>query len=327
MTVYDINWDDNFLPLYGSTITIPENTILWRGYDPQYSAISDRPAYYGSKEFAKGYADKYDTAPTPFITTRSLELVDIRYMKVLLSQLFQHNQLTEEDNTIISATTISFGLCSLQHQIKLFKDRYRAIYTSSDKQYNSIKTGIKNLEAQLNPNAIYEQQGYRIAETTNDAIVMGFIKEIFNNHYDGYISPNILSPFHVEKKQFKINSEIVLFSPKDSGIKILNAIPDRVQKQTINWCILRYGRNYTTIRIKNMSTSYYIKKGGANDNTNTNTDDNTCDDYNHLCETKHKTILKTYNEGVKIGKKWTNRQIRIESAIAPGPTVDPSIFM
>ena len=224
MSAYEINWDDNFLPLFGTPIHIPANAILWRGYDPQYPAISDRPAYYGSQEFAQGYADKYSTIASPFITSHPIKLIDIRYMKVLLSQLFDHNMPhTKTDITIISATTISFGLCSLQHQIKLFKDRYKAIYSSavSNPVFDSLKLGINNLEKLLIPNSIYEQQGLRIAETTNDSIVMGFLKELFHKYYDGYISPNITTPFHIEKNNFILNSEIVIFNPLYSGIKLL----------------------------------------------------------------------------------------------------------
>jgi hypothetical protein len=101
MTAYEINWDDNFLPLYGHSIMIPANTILWRGYDPKYEPISERPAYYGSKVFAQGYAEKYGTNASPFIISRPLHLLDIRFMKVLLSQLFEHNLKEYDDYDII----------------------------------------------------------------------------------------------------------------------------------------------------------------------------------------------------------------------------------
>jgi hypothetical protein len=321
-SVYEINWDDNFLPLYGTTITIPANTIVWRGFDPQFPAISDRPAYYGSQRFAQGYAEKYNTDAKPFITTRPLHLLDIRYMKILLSQLFEHNHTSHADDVILCATSISFGLCSLQHQIKLFKYRYKKIYETDDPSANALKTGINNLEALVDPAVIYEKPGVRIAETANDSIVMGFLKELFSKHYDGYISPNIMTPFHIEKKNFILNSELVLFNPIMSGIKLLKAIPSTKLQITINWCILQSGQSYRTIDTRGMKTSYYganiTKKGGSINEVSV--------DYNNLIDKGDKSIIKLYNEGLKLGKKWSNKPIKLYSADAPGPTVNMSIF-
>ena len=325
MSAYEINWDDNFLPLFGTPIHIPANAILWRGYDPQYLVISDRPAYYGSQEFAQGYADKYSTIASPFITSHPIKLIDIRYMKVLLSQLFDHNMPhTKTDITIISATTISFGLCSLQHQIKLFKDRYKAIYSSavSNPVFDSLKLGINNLEKLLIPNSIYEQQGLRIAETTNDSIVMGFLKELFHKYYDGYISPNITTPFHIEKNNFILNSEIVIFNPLYSGIKLLSGYPNTVKPLTINGCILQQGMSYAKIDTRGMSTAYYAKIKGGNKKPNTQL----CDDYNHLYDTGDKNINKLYKEGIRIGKKWKTKSVKLYSSVQPSPSVDPMIF-
>ncbi len=314
---YELNWDDNFVPMYGNTIPIPAGTIVWRGYDPAYPAISDRPAYYGSQEFAQGYAIKYGTDAKPFITTRPLQLLDIQYMKVLLSQLFEDNKYNLADGNIVIATTISFGLCSLEHQIKLFKHRYKAIYSSSDPTYDALKKGVQKLESILNPISLYEQKGFRIAETSNDAFVMGFLKELFSSVYDGYISPIIITPFHIEKAGFKLNSEIVLFNPINSGIKLLIKIPPNVKKTTINEFILNGGYNLMTLDTRGMKTSYY--KGGASSTS-------VCNDYNNEYDKGNKEIIKLYKDGQKYGKKWRNKPVKLYNAIAPGPEVDPSIF-
>jgi hypothetical protein len=323
MTTYEIDWENNiFFPLYGSAIIIPANTILWRGCDPQFPLISNRPAYYGSQSVSQGYADKYNTGALPFITTRPLELLDYRYMKVLLSQLFEHNAPhTKSDEEIIKATTVSFGLCSLQHQVKLIKNRYKAIYNSKNAIYNSIKLGIQNLQSLIKPDSIYEQQGYRIAETTNDAIVMGFIKEIFNNKYDGFISPKLSTPFHIEKNNF-LNSELILFEPIHSGIKLLNTLPRTVKKVKVDSFILQSRLSYTTIDVRGMELSYYNKKGGGKTNSS-----DLCDDYNYLYDINNTHIVNLYNTGLEIGKRWNRKSIKLRSAVAPVPCVDPSIFI
>ena len=315
---YEIIWDDNFLPLYGKPIIIPAGAIMWRGFDPKFPAISDRPAYYGAYNFAKGYADKYGTTPKPFITTRPVKLLDVRYMKVLLSQLFDENRHNLSDKNIFMATSISFGLCSLAHQIELFKERYKKIYFTSDPQYDALKNGIIELEKILTPISIYEKKGFRIAETANDAIVMGFLKELFNSEYDGYISPNIYTPFHIEKSNFILNSELVLFEPSNSGIRLLNKIPQNLKKYSINGLILNNGSSYMTIDTRGMKTSYY--KGGRYSTIQV------CDDYNNKYDIGDKEIIKLYKEGEKYGKKWKNKPIKLYNVIAPGPEVDPTIF-
>jgi hypothetical protein len=315
---YQIKWDDNFIPMYGTTISIPTNTIIWRGYDPAYPAISNRPAYYGSQQFAQGYANKYNTDAKPFITTRTLNLLDIRYMSVLLSQLFEHNKHNLTDGNIVIATTISFGLCSLRHQIDLFKYRYKAIYDSSESIYDNIKKGVQKMESILDQSALYEQKGYRIAETSNDAIVMGFLKELFSSDYDGYISPIIKTPFHIEKANFNLNSEIVIFNPTSSGIKLLLKIPTTIKESTINNFILNSGHNLMTIDTRGMKTSYY--KGGKYSI-------HICNDYSNEYDKGNKQIIKLFKQGQKYGKKWKNNTVKLFNAIAPGPEVDPRIFL
>jgi hypothetical protein len=321
---YELSLDDNFLPMYGNTISIPANTVLWRGFDPSHPAVSDRPAYYGAKHFAQGYANKYGTNASPFITSRPIELLDIRYMKVLLSQLFEYNKPTKADEEIITATTISFGLCSLEHQIKLFKHRYKAIYNSSNNAFDALKEGIRNLEKYIDPGSIYEQPGCRIAETSNDAFVMGFLKELFHRNYDGYVAPSIITPFHVEKKKFTLNSELILFNPERSGIKLLKQLPSSMKELTINGCILSTGQGYMTIDTRNMDMSYYGNK--RKKHTQKGGTEEIYDDYNHLYSNGDKQIINLYKLGTKHGKRWTLKPVQLHSAVAPGPTVDPIIF-
>lgn len=319
---YELRWQDSFFPLYGDIIHLPAGTILWRGFDPAYSAISDRPANFGAREFAQGYADKYGVDASPFITTRMLRLLDIRFMKVLLTQLFEQNAHTSTDRDIISATSIAFGLCTLPHQIKLFKERYRTIYSSTNSLYESLKAGVRHLESLVKPDVVYEQQGYRIAETTNDAIVMGFLKELFGQYYDGFISPNVMSPFHIEKDNFILNSELIVFNPFESGISLVKSFPSKIQPLSINQCILTAGHTYRTIDTRNMKTSFYVKSSVKKGRRKIEV----CDDYNHLYDKGDTTIIQSYNQGIKHGKRWNKKPVKLITSIAPGPTFDPTLF-
>jgi hypothetical protein len=321
--MYDINWDASFYPLYGSTISIPTSTVIWRGFDPTYPAVSNRPAYYGALKVAQGYAQKYGTDASAFITTKYLNVLDIRYMKTLLSQLFESNPITEADRDIFMATTISFGLCSYAHQITLFDERYAKIYKSSDSSYDDIKMGIQHMKSLLQPKLLREQRGIRIAETSNDAIVMGFIKEIFGDNYDGWIAPSQETPFHIEKRS-RLHSELVLFNPADSGIRLLDYVPTGIKKTHINEMILNRGVRLHTIDTSRMRASYYDAMGGSN-LRNSNTD--VCDDYNHLIDKGDEYITSLYNKGRKDGMRWKHKKpVKLLCMEALHPRVDPSIF-
>jgi hypothetical protein len=324
---YEIILDDPFIPLYGTTLKIPAGSILWRGFDPKYPAISNRPAYFGARKFAQGYANKYGQDAKPFMTSRIINLLDVRYMKVLLSQLFDDNKKNLTDMNIVAATTVAFGLCSLQHQIRLFKNLYNGIYQTTNSSYDSLKSGIANLESILNTSSFYEQKGYRIAETQNDAIVMGFLKELFGQEYDGYIAPITITPFHIEKENFLLNSEIIIFDPANSGIKQVINMPTKLTKATINSIILQSGQNYMTIDTRGMKTSYYKGKGGKSGNSGNNqTVPEVCDDYNTEYEKGNKTIIKLFKQGEKYGRAWRDKPVKLYNAVAPGPEVDPTIF-
>ena len=321
--MYDINWDASFYPLYGSTIIIPESTVIWRGFDPKYPAVSNRPAYYGARQVAQGYAQQHGKNASAFETTKRLNILDIRYMKTLLSQLFESNPITEADRDIFMATTISFGLCSYAHQITLFDERYANIYKSSDPVYNGIKKGIRHMKSLLRPKLLREQRGIRIAETQNDAIVMGFIKELFGDMYDGWIAPSQETPFHIEK-QSRLHSELILFNPAAAGIEKLNYIPTVMKKLTINDMIMYNGMRLHTIDTMRMRASYYNATGGANLGKITT---DVWDDYNHLIDKGDTYITSLYNKGIREGMRWKHKKpVKLLCMEALHPCVDPSIF-
>ena len=209
----NIDFNKDFAPLYGDLISLPPNTIMWRGFDPKFPAVSDRPAYFGGQIFAQGYANKYGTVAMPFVSGKYLKLLDIRFMKALLLQVLKDNEIKEQDEKLIGAMSVALGLCSLEHQIKTFKKLY-------GNYLNYFKEEIKELEKHLKPDSLYEQQGFRIAETSTDAHVMGFLKGFFSQVADGFIAPPTYTAFHIEKKDYILNSEIIIFNPKLSDIQI-----------------------------------------------------------------------------------------------------------
>jgi hypothetical protein len=201
-----------FLPVYGSFIEIPENTILFRGYDTVYPSISDRPAYFGNRLVAEEYAN---TSPSHdvgyFATTKQLKLLDVRFLKVLLTDLLQ-----EYSGDIVKKTTIAFGLCSFAHQLRLMKDVYE------ESIMKNKEPGYKAMLSKLYTNGDKEQPGVRVAETSNDGWVMAVLREVFDDVADGFISPELDTHYHPSGKQ---HPELIVFNPKKSGIVELDALP------------------------------------------------------------------------------------------------------
>jgi hypothetical protein len=255
MTEYiELDWETSWAPLYGKSITIPINTILWRSYDKSFPAIGDRFAYYSSKSIALGYKRNNSRELGKFITNLELKLLDYRFMRILLTRLIHLNP-SEKGIQYLASIMFSFGLCSLGHQIELLKMRYKPLNKTSE-NYKNINNSIKEMEKYYKPGKLIEQTGVRIAETTNDIFTMGFLQELFKGVFDGFISPRLYSPFHIEKDGSLMSPEIILFNPIESGIKELSLYPQltSIKKISINELIYK---NNGYILIENI-TPFFI---------------------------------------------------------------------
>jgi hypothetical protein len=203
-----LNWDQPFDPLFGSPLILPRFTTLWRGIDLAYAAISERPSYYSSQSVANGYALKPNTKLRCFITTRPLHILDVRFMKSLLSRLIQQNQTSPHIHEF-KPVIMSFGICSLSHQIGMLKEHYAADPVMME--------NVHAVEATYRPDPIIEQGGIRVGETCNDGATMAFLKELFKGKFDGYLAPRMQTSFHVTQ-QNTIPPELLLFNPIDAEI-------------------------------------------------------------------------------------------------------------
>ena len=43
----NIDFED-FPPILGNSINLPENTLFYKSYDTKYNALSNRPSFFGS---------------------------------------------------------------------------------------------------------------------------------------------------------------------------------------------------------------------------------------------------------------------------------------
>jgi hypothetical protein len=230
--ILELDFDTPFFPAYG-IVTIPINEyVFYRGYDMRYPIVSNRPAYYGSLKTAIGYLrNNENRTVTAFTNTQSLKLLDVRFMKDILREMFRINPTVSAPQL---STTLSFGLCSLNHQYELAKEYFtdESLSKNLDNLYNSLKE---------NHNRHVEKPGVRIAETSNDAETMSFLKTLFEGFIDGFISPKQATPFHIEKNKM-LNAEMIIFNPKMSGMIDLKSLPKETYKIKVDALYNDYGR-------------------------------------------------------------------------------------
>ncbi len=291
----NIQWDESFLPVYGSFIKIPENTILWRGYDMQYPALSERPVYFGDKEIAERYALTSNTHGLGlFATTKTLKLIDIRFLKILLTDL-----LYQHPGNITLKTTIAFGLCSFYHQIRLMITLYeKSIRTGQDEGFNAMKS-------MLNTNSPLEQPGVRVAETSNDGWVMTFLAEVFDGIADGFISPELFTPYQVHTN-FQLHPEMIIFNPVKSGITQLTAVP-RTTNITIQHLINQQFPSPVKLRAQGMETMYFALYGGSKSKNSNTTYIPAIEQFNDLLNQNDKNSIKQRREAMKEGKQFRKK--------------------
>lgn len=308
----ELDLEKGFFPLYGDTIIIPENTVFWRGYLREYP-LSTRPAYFGTENTAKIYGNTYNA----FTNSRPLRLLDIRFLKVILRQLFQENRTNKKINTndleTIKKVSTSFGLFSLQDQIKKLKELYV--------KYIPIHRTISYVESTLLKDSVIEQPGIRVGETSLDGFTMEFLKNLFHPSFiNGFISPRMISPFHIEKNGM-INPEIIIFNPVASGIELLSNPTKNMPKISLERLILKY-HPLLTIDTGNFVTDFHMY-GGTH---NTNIKIHPLDEFYMLLDNNNKYIKKIYNDAQNAGERWNTKFSGIQYYEPPHPTVPLHFF-
>ena len=313
-----LDFEKGFRTIYGGTIDIPPNTIFWRGYDPTYPTISSRPAYYGTLDTADSYLQRNGHVLGMFTNSKNLRLLDVRFLKALLRQFFESIRdtkgLSDMDEKLILATTTSFGLCSLGHQIRLLKYMYS--------QHIQDLKGLPELEKLYNPKAAFEAQGVRVAETVNDGHTMAFLKGLFKGIADGFISPRMETPFHIEKSGV-LNPEMIIFDPSASGIQLANQSIDLQKLSVVYISDFIFSGRYRIVSLdyKTLHSSFYMSHGGDPREKYLHP----LDEFDEYMDNDNKYVRKLYKDGYKVGLKMNSKR-HILSAEAPVPTIPTSIF-
>jgi hypothetical protein len=276
------DWDSHFDPAYG-VITMPANRFAYyRGYKTIYPTISSRPSYYGSIVTARGYTSGADTSLSAFTNTKPLKLLDVRCMKDILRELFATHAPDDETLSVV----LSFGLCSLDHQCFLAKQRY----TKNAVMQKHIRALIDTYE-----DTNHEQPGVRIAETNNDAFTMAFLKELFSDFVDGFISPRMYSAFHIERQDRTLSAEMILFNPIKSGVRKVNE--SEISTKTVSFEYL-YGMEFGK-KISFKTYGLYLRGGGEE-----STHLPTVEEIAECLENRDPNIQAQWDRGTHVGKRW-----------------------
>lgn len=317
----ELDWEEPWSPLYGSPILIPPNTMLWRGYDTRYEVIPDRYSYYSGLPQVMEYAKQNNRELGCFITTKQLRVMDIRFMINLLERIIQTNQKDKYINDFAS-TIISFGLCSLGHQIVLLKERYKE---EISKPSNSIiKENIAKMIEIYRPRNLIEQKGIRVAETTNDGMTMGFLQELFKGLFDGFIAPRQYTVFHTEKSG-QLNPELIIFSPKNSKLEMLQVYPSNIKTKKISELIEDKHQLVTMNMIKSgekISMKLFLSGGDRNKKIVHNKS-HYLDAFEDKLNVNDNTIKNKYEKAQIAGKRWNKTLKILEPIKSSGMIVSP----
>ena len=325
-----LNIDQDFAPILGAPLFIPENMIFFRGYDSKYSAISSRVTHYGTAWTAQCYAT---TSPDhrlgAFTNKRMLRLLDLRYIQVLLKQLFAKRTSTAfSEMEPMARMTLSYGLCSLQDQIRLMQHlmaKAHGTHVTIEYFNNHLKNkNYSEMPLTVNP---FTPDGIRVGETTNDALSLISVKEIFGDWVDGFVAPRFDSVFHVEKNGF-IHAEMVLFDPAYCGIiQMTDPLP------TVSMSIEQILNHHSTCQTFTLKMIHrttvrhprFKSFGGTKSNSSSpdpNSDGYTVDTspFFDKLEAKNKEAVRDSKQMTRFGR-CLRKQIQFIDRFAPHPTL------
>jgi hypothetical protein len=254
----EFDFEENYDTAYG-IIKIPANTVFYRGHSTKHGSVTDRPSYFSSKSIAELYVKSPEYTVSAFTNIKELRLLDVRFMMNILRDMFYSNSPDLASLSVI----LSFGLCSLHHQVNLLNKRYLTP--------NEGHLALQKILDEHDPASLYEPQGVRVGETINDAEAMSFLRTLFDGFIDGYIAPRIDSPYHLPNKY--ILPEMIIFNPWKSGITVMRDAPSknlpRISLYTTFFSdkdhhIINYRNTYSHMRSPPVyETRFYLASGGG----------------------------------------------------------------
>jgi hypothetical protein len=309
------------LQLYGNIIHVPSECIFWGNYDTSYPVVTTNPTYYSCNISPLSNIQHKSGC---FTNKKELKLIDVHFMKVILKELLDNIKLKKEfnfENNIeydeneekcISHIVASFGICSLFHQINLIKK----INPDAD-----TVSGLNELEKYYNKlkyNTI-EQNGIRISEKDIDGITMNFLKYFFKGFADGFISQNIINPFHDEKNN-GITTEIIIFNPLKKGITLLEETPITEPNDDVHMNYLfSFKMQMKYVGLNSYLLGIYTNKINDESSNNINTYIHPIDEFNLQIAKNDNSAIELSKIGKTYGKLWRDEYFFVFKSIPPHP--------
>lgn len=298
-------------PRVWGIITIPENFICYRA-GTKNPVLGNNPRFFSEYNIAKLYADEDNYYKIYACIINELKLVDLRTLRYLFIEYIGYNDLlfSEEELENINLTKFALGLMSLNDQ-HIFMTQNLQKYPGLDfwiSKYDTFADVLYDIECEKNINndssqfdidkneKLYSSFGQRISDCAIDDKVVAFLKNIFSDTIDGYISPHINSVWH----GFNFPPELCLFTPNislkkcgevlDNNLKIINEpdvdisvllnvtypLPKIAQKDYIKGggtqtCLLKTSDKYKEEqeKIKKIPKNFLYEKTLTNSNKNT----------------------------------------------------------
>jgi hypothetical protein len=299
---YELDWTTKFNPYYGDMIDLPKGLIFWRAYETNVPSIDSRPSQYSSKEVATSYASLPNRTLGAFCTTQSLRLLDARFLTVLLQKAFEARidiPHIPSEAMCIRATTITFGLCSAAHQIKLMKHQY------AEDPENLSRT--IQMEQTLKKKSLIEPPGVYIQEPVVNGIAMTFLKGLFRFSYDG-----ILIPLTNEDRS---TIELVLFDPKGDGIAPVKTFTKELSKRRIHEFTSFKRPSTTGEATLQVSRLFSMPSSGCP----------TLEEFNTRLTNRDTNAHRLAKQAEEVGSRWC-RKFVIYSSEPPHPCIPVSMF-
>lgn len=205
---FDIKW---------GVVNLPENLIIFRATNTD-PIDSVNPRWFGNHETGLYYKNKYGGNLFACMTEK-IKLVDIRVLKYIILEislyLYKHDLLNNKMKHKLDCFMTAFGLHSHKLQLINIKKNYK-----QNNRESPYSLDYKN------KNIYIKNSGSRMSYGPTDNIAVSYINDLIGHKIDGYICPNLKSPWL--EKDFK--HEICLLNPNKCLKKTLgmNSVPPNV---------------------------------------------------------------------------------------------------
>ncbi len=211
----------NFNPIYEYQLYMPERLLLVSNNIKLNEKFMIFTMYNNDSQ-----SNLHKLGLNLYSCDKRLQLLDIRYIKILLNELIKSINPDDLKNNelmnIINILNMSFGLSDFDNQLFTIN----TFFKNKNPRYKYINNIIKLLKNSLYKFykipiqykfAKYRLDGFRFDYIPTDYISILVLKVIFEDICDGIIMPRLESPLY-KNDGYYTNPEIYIFNPIKSGI-------------------------------------------------------------------------------------------------------------